>query len=290
VIIGRERHVASAREGNLPYPMRALRKHDFLYIRNFEPDRWPMGSPGEAKEDELEGNTHAGYSDMDASPTKAWLIQHRDDPQWKPFFERAFGKRPGEELYDLTKDPDQIENVAANPEDAAKKRNCPRNSSGNSKPPGILVSLRIALRASPIYQRRARKAPENAEAVAQFSVPRKARSFSGQSWTLSARVGFIPKPCPPNRVEEFEASAPFFAGFRISEGSRCVVVIASHIEKRRNSRLEPISSEAFAAGIKIGGIDQPHEGGQLVLGRFMDQTGAEMSTGGKAHDPDALAD
>lgn len=45
VITGRERHVASAREGNWPYPMRAFRTADFLYVRNFAPDRWPMGSP-----------------------------------------------------------------------------------------------------------------------------------------------------------------------------------------------------------------------------------------------------
>ena len=32
---------------------------------------------------------------------------------WKPFFDRAYGKRPGEELYDLKADPDQIHNVAA---------------------------------------------------------------------------------------------------------------------------------------------------------------------------------
>lgn len=35
VVAGRERHVAAAREGNLPYPMRALRTRDFIYIRNF---------------------------------------------------------------------------------------------------------------------------------------------------------------------------------------------------------------------------------------------------------------
>ena len=45
VVTGRERHVAAARDGNLPYPQRALRTQDFLYIRNFAPDRWPMGSP-----------------------------------------------------------------------------------------------------------------------------------------------------------------------------------------------------------------------------------------------------
>ncbi len=29
----------------MPYPHRSLRTQDFLYIRNFAPDRWPMGSP-----------------------------------------------------------------------------------------------------------------------------------------------------------------------------------------------------------------------------------------------------
>ena len=123
-ITGRERHVDTARDGNLPYPMRGLRREDFLYIRNFEPDRWPMGNPGNGAgtEEELEGNTFSGYADMDASPTKAWLIQHATEPQWKPYFDRAFGKRPAEELYDLHKDPDQIHNEADNPEYAAKKK------------------------------------------------------------------------------------------------------------------------------------------------------------------------
>ncbi|MCZ6675104.1 MAG: sulfatase, partial [Verrucomicrobia bacterium] len=63
VVVGRERHVAGAREGFLPYPQRAIRTKDFLYIRNFEPDRWPMGSPGVVSETEtpdldlLEQNT-----------------------------------------------------------------------------------------------------------------------------------------------------------------------------------------------------------------------------------------
>ena len=45
VVTGRERHVGTAREENLPYPQRAIRTKDFLYIRNFAPDRWPMGDP-----------------------------------------------------------------------------------------------------------------------------------------------------------------------------------------------------------------------------------------------------
>ncbi len=121
VVTGRERHVAAAREGNLPYPHRALRTADFLYIRNFKPDRWPMGDPrGISGDDappagELERTTSATFSDMDASPTKAWLVAHRNDAEWKRHYDLAFGRRPGEELYDLRKDPDQVTNVAADP-------------------------------------------------------------------------------------------------------------------------------------------------------------------------------
>jgi uncharacterized sulfatase len=118
-ITGRERHVATAREGNLPYPMRSLHTKDFVYIKNFAPDRWPLGVPGavtetsEPSQQELENNTHVAYADMDASPTKAWMVQHRNDSQWKWLYEFAFGKRPAEELYDLRKDPDMIINVAS---------------------------------------------------------------------------------------------------------------------------------------------------------------------------------
>lgn len=128
VITGRERHVDTAREGNLPYPQRALRTADFLYIRNFAPERWPMGSPKTVTTDtapttaQLEQNTGAAFADMDASPTKAWLVEHRNDPQWKWHYDYAFAKRPAEELYDLRKDPGQIKNVAAEPEYAEQKR------------------------------------------------------------------------------------------------------------------------------------------------------------------------
>ncbi|MGH7957256.1 MAG: sulfatase, partial [Opitutaceae bacterium] len=127
VITGRERHVEVARAGNLPYPMRALRTSDFFYIRNFAPDRMPMGdakgalAPEAVSNGSLVGDTRVGFADMDASPTKAWLIAHREDPQWRWHYEHAFGKRPAEELYDLRKDPDQIKNVAADPAYAKAK-------------------------------------------------------------------------------------------------------------------------------------------------------------------------
>ncbi len=128
VVTGRERHVGAAREGNLPYPQRALRTKDYLYIRNFAPDRWPMGDPyavtdtSAPPEDMLVHNTCVAFADMDASPTKAWLVAHRDDPKWKWHYDYAFAKRPGEELYDLHKDPDQVTNVAADPAYAGAKR------------------------------------------------------------------------------------------------------------------------------------------------------------------------
>lgn len=128
VITGRERHVAAAREENLPYPQRSFRTKDFLYIRNFKPERWPMGAPYEVTESTapteqtLSNSTFVAFADMDASPTKAWLVAHRNDPQWKPYYDYAFAKRPGEELYDLRKDPEQLTNVAADPAYAGAKR------------------------------------------------------------------------------------------------------------------------------------------------------------------------
>ena len=39
----------------------------------------------------------------------------RNTPEWKGHYERAFGKRPKYELYDLKKDPHEITNVAGDP-------------------------------------------------------------------------------------------------------------------------------------------------------------------------------
>jgi N-sulfoglucosamine sulfohydrolase len=121
VFIGRERHVEDARADFMPYPQRAIRTHDFLYIINFKPDRWPLGDPYRLNGDnppttaELTEETRVTLSDEDAGPAKAWLVGMRNDPQWKPHFESAYGKRPREELYDLKADPHQTKNVAADP-------------------------------------------------------------------------------------------------------------------------------------------------------------------------------
>nr|ACS15396.1 sulfatase [uncultured bacterium FLS12] len=129
VVTGRERHVAAAREGWLPYPQRAIRTKDFLYIINFEPDRWPMGDPRGLDDpgtvppsfETLALRTFAAYPDLDASPTKAWMIHHRAENEVRPLFELGFGKRPREELYDLRNDPDYMHNVANDPRYAAAR-------------------------------------------------------------------------------------------------------------------------------------------------------------------------
>jgi arylsulfatase A-like enzyme len=118
VFIGRERHFPSARADNLPYPQRAIRTRDHLLIVNFKPERNPMGdpylldTPNEPDAEAIMSSTKVTLPDEDAGPTKAWLITHRNDSQWRPYFDRAYGKRPRLELYDMTKDPHQIDNVA----------------------------------------------------------------------------------------------------------------------------------------------------------------------------------
>ena len=119
VITGRERHVPTARDGNLPYPQRSIQTQDFLYIINFAPDRYPMGAPyyldgfGMGLTEEImRENTRITYADMDAGPTKVWMINHRNDKQWEMHWNLGFGLRPAEELYDLRKDPDYLTNVA----------------------------------------------------------------------------------------------------------------------------------------------------------------------------------
>ncbi|MEX2185779.1 MAG: sulfatase-like hydrolase/transferase, partial [Pirellulales bacterium] len=121
VLTGRERHFESARENNLPYPQRAIRTADYLFVVNFRPERFPLGDhfrldgDNPPSDDELANNTFATLRDEDAGPTKAWLVEHRDDAEWKRYFDHAYGRRPREELFDLKKDPHQMQNVAADP-------------------------------------------------------------------------------------------------------------------------------------------------------------------------------
>jgi N-sulfoglucosamine sulfohydrolase len=114
VFLERERH-ANVRQGDLSYPMRAVRTRDFLYIRNFRPDRWPAGDP--------EMYFAVGpFGDIDDGPTKSLLLDRQaSDPAIATFFHLATAKRPAEELYNLRHDPWQVVNVADDPQHARIK-------------------------------------------------------------------------------------------------------------------------------------------------------------------------
>lgn len=108
LVIGRERNDVLARPGSpagLGYPARGIREGSLLYIHNFAPDRWPCGDPD------------LGLKDTDASPTKA-LIEAAGEGD--VFWQHAYGRRPAEQLFDLSKDPDCVKNLAADPAHAAK--------------------------------------------------------------------------------------------------------------------------------------------------------------------------
>lgn len=116
----RERH-SSSRYHNLAYPQRCIRTQQYLYIRNFRPERWPAGTPrkfgtgsyAKNKEDELNlGPMHAGYHDIDGCPTMDFLTANADDPNVSGFLQLAVAHRPGEELFDIGSDPDCLHNLA----------------------------------------------------------------------------------------------------------------------------------------------------------------------------------
>ncbi|MEM1094436.1 MAG: sulfatase [Bacteroidota bacterium] len=117
---GKERHVPSQRAPDSGgYPMRAVRTADYLYIRNFRPDRAPAG----IADYEAAFIYPSWYGDTDGGPTKHYMIAQQDrDAAHRRLFDLAFSQRPGEELYDLRTDPDQIKNLAGNPDYNRTKR------------------------------------------------------------------------------------------------------------------------------------------------------------------------
>ncbi len=100
VFTERERHTpCRGKDGKLSYPCRMIRTHDYLYIWNIRPNLWPAGDP-------------PYFQDVDGSPSKNEILGKRDEKEIAPFFKLAFAKRPEEELFDLKKDPWQVNNVA----------------------------------------------------------------------------------------------------------------------------------------------------------------------------------
>ena len=121
---GRERH-SSSRFNSLGYPQRCIRTQQFLYIRNFRPERWPAGTPRKFSSVSFSeggdfvgklGPMHGGYHDIDACPSLTFLIEGRDDPMVGPFLNLAVDRRPAEELFDIRKDPGCLKNLATDPD------------------------------------------------------------------------------------------------------------------------------------------------------------------------------
>jgi uncharacterized sulfatase len=134
IYAGRERH-SSSRFNTLGYPARCIRTHEFLYVLNLRPERWPAGGPqvlahvanpedpspqgpGTAKL----GPLHGGYHDIDACPTLSLLIKKRALPEIGRYLGLAVDKRPAEELFDIRVDPGCLVNLAENRAYATQKK------------------------------------------------------------------------------------------------------------------------------------------------------------------------
>ena len=105
VIVGKERHDLG-RPHDWGYPVRAIRTPEFLFVHNYEPDRWPCRQPG---------NRHDEYRRR--SPTKDLLIETGGH-----FYDLVFGKRPEFELYRVADDPQCLQNLAGDPQYAGDIR------------------------------------------------------------------------------------------------------------------------------------------------------------------------
>ncbi len=101
VIIGKERHDVG-RPNDWGYPIRGIVKDGFLLINNYETERWPAGNP------------ETGYLNCDGSPTKTILLQRRTNPETFDYWDWSFGKRPLQELYEISKDPECMDDLADN--------------------------------------------------------------------------------------------------------------------------------------------------------------------------------
>ena len=94
------------------YPCRALRTQDYLYIRNFDAQRWPAGTPN-WQQAAFPGSW---LGDCDNGPTKTYMVENRHkDAEHQRLYDLSFGRRRAEELYDVRKDPDQLNNVIDQP-------------------------------------------------------------------------------------------------------------------------------------------------------------------------------
>ena len=131
VFSGRERH-SSSRWNNLGYPQRAIRGEEYLLIWNMKPERWPAGAPQAIKPGSdgerlpMYGIDEAGihhsdwaFTDIDASPSKSFLVENHASEEGQYYFNLSYGKLPEYEMYNVEEDPDCLNNLYGNKEYAS---------------------------------------------------------------------------------------------------------------------------------------------------------------------------
>ena len=97
MLVGKERHDLG-RPNRMGYPVRAIRTPEFLYVHNYNPERWPACNP------------ETNFGNCDDSPTKD-IIKILGGH----FFDLSFNFRPADELYRLSDDPHGFKNLANDP-------------------------------------------------------------------------------------------------------------------------------------------------------------------------------
>ncbi len=98
VLIGKERHDVG-RPNDVGYPIRGIIKGEFLFVQNFETDRWPAGDP------------ITGYLNCDGGITKTEILKTRNKVDISHYWDLSFGKRPEFELYNIQNDPECMKNL-----------------------------------------------------------------------------------------------------------------------------------------------------------------------------------
>lgn len=109
VVTSFEKHT-HCRPGELGFPRRAIHTEEWTYIVNYEPDRFPMGNF------EIRISYWDILGETDPGPLKEFVVQNRLNPEYQPYYDMAFGKVPGEELFNHFEDPDMVNNLAQNSE------------------------------------------------------------------------------------------------------------------------------------------------------------------------------
>lgn len=105
-LLGKERHDLGRSDGeqlSVGYPIRAIRNDNYLYQKNYKSNRWPVGDP------------EYDYMNCDDSPVKTYLLELNPASPEYNYYLLSFGKRADEELYDMVKDPDCVNNLAQIP-------------------------------------------------------------------------------------------------------------------------------------------------------------------------------